>query len=594
MPRKTSFCNAALLRSDIKRYWPLLFLYVAVWVVILPMQILSASRECDGVAEGIMTVLQLRQHNVIIQSIPASVVMSLLFGCFAAMAVWSYLMSGRTVGLMHALPVTRTQAFFSHVLSALGALTAGNVLIFLLTALCSAGFSYVDWAALGTWLLLTELMALFFFALGSLCAMVTGWLLAVPVLYAAVNCLAVALTWLGQQLAELLLDGFTMPDVQPVITRWLTPVYQLICDLGQSGPKYSPFLTGKLPENYIQNADCVSGLTPQGWRTLLIFTAVALVLTVLSRLLYGRRKSELSGDAAAFSWMRPVFRLGVGLVGGLPLGMLLYVLVSVGRSGDFSPARLCVCMAVMGIVCYLAAAMLVGKTLRVLPKRLPGAAVTALVLVLLCVVLRADVFGYADRTPQAEDVARARVYCLDTSFTLEDPQSLETLVKAQAELAENRAADANYRRTFEVHYVLKDGTSMARCYRLAMTEPVKAALEQVARLEEVQTYVMFNGNVPPSGWQPTGGDLWLKTAIETRELTAEEAQALYDAAWRDIRAENVLPVDGDYAWLGVEITLFRDGDSCTISSTKSSYKELTQALLDLGIPAEDIGEINID
>ena len=57
MPRKTSFCKAALLRSDIKRYWPLLFLYVAVWVVILPMQILSASRECDGVAEGIMTVL---------------------------------------------------------------------------------------------------------------------------------------------------------------------------------------------------------------------------------------------------------------------------------------------------------------------------------------------------------------------------------------------------------------------------------------------------------------------------------------------------------------------------------------------------------
>mgnify|MGYP000763486503 FL=1 len=193
MPRKTSFCNAALLRSDIKRYWPLLFLYVAVWVVILPMQILSASRECDGVAEGIMTVLQLRQHNVIIQSIPASVVMSLLFGCFAAMAVWSYLMSGRTVGLMHALPVTRTQAFFSHVLSALGALTAGNVLIFLLTALCSAGFSYVDWAALGTWLLLTELMALFFFALGSLCAMVTGWLLAVPVLYGAMNVIALLL-----------------------------------------------------------------------------------------------------------------------------------------------------------------------------------------------------------------------------------------------------------------------------------------------------------------------------------------------------------------------------------------------------------------
>ena len=223
MPRKTSFCNAALLRSDIKRYWPLLFLYVAVWVVILPMQILSASRECDGVAEGIMTVLQLRQHNVIIQSIPASVVMSLLFGCFAAMAVWSYLMSGRTVGLMHALPVTRTQAFFSHVLSALGALTAGNVLIFLLTALCSAGFSYVDWAALGTWLLLTELMALFFFALGSLCAMVTGWLLAVPVLYGAMNVVALLLYAVISTMTQMFYFGYSSSDIPEFIT-WLTPV----------------------------------------------------------------------------------------------------------------------------------------------------------------------------------------------------------------------------------------------------------------------------------------------------------------------------------------------------------------------------------
>mgnify|MGYP002581739739 CR=1 FL=1 len=316
-----------------------------------------------------------------------AVVLALIFGGIMATAVFSYLMQTRSVGAMHALPQRRGTLFWTHFLTGWAMLAAGNLLVLAVTALTALLGGLALTPALLTWFVVATLLDLIFLALGTLCAMVTGWLLAVPVLYAAVNCLAVALTWLGQQLAELLLDGFTMPDVQPVITRWLTPVYQLICDLGQSGPKYSPFLTGKLPENYIQNADCASGLTPQGWRTLLIFTAVALVLTVLSRLLYGRRKSELSGDAAAFSWMRPVFRLGVGLVGGLPLGMLLYVLVSVGRSGDFSPARLCVCMAVMGIVCYLAAAMLVGKTLRVLPKRLPGAAVTALVLVLLCVVL---------------------------------------------------------------------------------------------------------------------------------------------------------------------------------------------------------------
>lgn len=574
-----SFFNGAIARSDLRRYWPVLFLYAGLWLLFLPIPVWNRAAERNPALVNLTELCA--------DTYATAVVLALIFGGMMAMASFSYLMNPRSVGAMHALPQRRGTLFWTHFLTGWGMLTAGNLLVALLTAGAALLTGIKLTAALLTWLVVATLLDLIFLALGTLCAMVTGWLLAVPVLYAAVNCLAVALTWLGQQLASLLLIGYATPDATPRLTVWLTPVYRLSQELGQIRQK-------GCTTSYSANIDYPSGLTPEGWRAVLVYAAVALVLTVLSRLLYGRRKSELSGDAAAFSWMRPVFRLGVGLVGGLPLGMLLYVLVSVGRSGDFSLARLCVCMAVMGIVCYLAAAMLVGKTLRVLPKRLPGAAVTALVLVLLCVALRADVFGYTVRTPQAEDVARARVYCLDTSFTLEDPRSLETLVKAQAELAENRAADVNCRMTFEVHYVLKDGTSMARCYRLAMTEPVKAALEQVARLEEVQTDVMFNGNVPPSGWQPTGGGLWLNAAGESRELTAEEAQALYDAAWRDVQAKNVLPVDGDYAWLGVEIYLFRDGDSRTISATKSSYKELTQALLDLGIPAEDIGEINID
>ena len=328
-------------------------------------------------------------------------------------------------------------------------------------------------------------------------------LLAVPVLYAAVNCLAVALTWLGQQLAELLLDGFTMPDVQPVITRWLTPVYQLICDLGQSGPSYSPFLTGKLPDDRIQNADYPSGLAPNGWQAVLLYTAAALVLLALSRLLYARRKSELSGDPAAFSWVRPVFRLGVGLIGGLALGLALYGLVLAGLS--FSVPRLCVCMALMGALCYLGASMLVGKTLRVLPKRLTGAAVTALVLVLLCVALRADVFGYRTRVPQAEKVSSVQVTYLDSTFTLTEPESIQTMVDAQTTLARNvivgRKIDMGDQ-TIRVTYTLKNGSSMARRFVVNISGEVQAALSRVVSLEEVQSNVLFNKRNVPESWKP--------------------------------------------------------------------------------------------
>ena len=137
MPRKTSFCNGALLRSDAKRYWPLLFLYVTLWIFILPLQLVQVGRYSASEA-----ILHADLHNTILYSVYGSVIMSLLFGCFMAMAVWSYLMTARTVGLMHALPVTRTQAFLSHALSGFGILTVGNVLVFLLSVLCCAAVSY--------------------------------------------------------------------------------------------------------------------------------------------------------------------------------------------------------------------------------------------------------------------------------------------------------------------------------------------------------------------------------------------------------------------------------------------------------------------
>ena len=420
MPRKTSFCNAALLRSDIKRYWPLLFLYVAVWVVILPMQILSASRECDGVADGIMTVLQMRQHNVIIRSIPASVVMSLLFGCFAAMAVWSYLMSGRTVGLMHALPVTRTQAFFSHILSVLGALTAGNVLIFLLTALCSAGFSYVDWTALGTWLLLTELMTLFFFALGSLCAMVTGWLLAVPVLYGAMNVVALLLYAVISTMTQMFYFGYSSSDIPEFIT-WLTPVGRIWDAVANGGAQP---VEVQFPEPIGTQSYHRFQLPASAISTCIIYAAVGIALLALVWWLYKKRPSETAGDAMSFRWLQPIARWSIGLCGGWGLGLFLnYVIL-----GSSSFAGLLICQLVMGVICFFAAQMLLQKKFRIFNKRwwLETAAMV-LVLAAVTVCVKLDFTGYQHRVPDADDVTEVR--CTGVAdLTADDPETIETVV----------------------------------------------------------------------------------------------------------------------------------------------------------------------
>ena len=480
MPRKTSFCNAALLRSDIKRYWPLLFLYVAVWVVILPMQILSASRECDGVADGIMTVLQLQQHNVIIQSIPASVVMSLLFGCFAAMAVWSYLMSGRTVGLMHALPVTRTQAFFSHVLSVLGALTAGNVLIFLLTALCSAGFSYVDWTALGTWLLLTELMALFFFALGSLCAMVTGWLLAVPVLYGAMNVIALLLYAVISTMTQMFYFGYSSSDIPEFIT-WLTPVGRIWDAVANGGAQ--PIEVQFREPIGTQSYQRVQ-LPASAFSTCIIYAAVGIALLALVWWLYKKRPSETAGDAMSFRWLQPIARWSIGLCGGWGLGLFLnYVML-----GSSSFAGLLICQLVMGVICFFAAQMLLQKKFRIFNKRwwLETAAMV-LVLAAVTVCVKLDFTGYQHRVPDAGDVTEVR--CTGVAdLTADDPETIETVVALhRAILAQHDAGitpEDSYPasatlpgepvvsdedlviRYLRLTYTLRDGTELRRNYQV--------------------------------------------------------------------------------------------------------------------------------
>ena len=594
MPRKTSFCNAALLRSDIKRYWPLLFLYVAVWVVILPMQILSASRECDGVADGIMTVLQPKQHNVIIRSIPAAVVMSLLFGCFAAMAVWSYLMSGRTVGLMHALPVTRTQAFFSHVLSVLGALTAGNVLIFLLTALCSAGFSYVDWTALGTWLLLTELMALFFFALGSLCAMVTGWLLAVPVLYGAVNVIALLLYAVISTMAQMFYFGYSSSDIPESIT-WLTPVGRIWDAVANGGaqPIEVQFREPIGTQTYHRFQ-----LPASAFSTCIIYAAVGIALLALVWWLYKKRPSETAGDAMSFRWLQPIARWSIGLCGGLGLGLFLnYVILGSSFAG------LLICQLVMGVICFFAAQMLLKKKFRIFTSRW-WVETLALVLTLLAVTLciKLDITGYQHRVPDAEDVTSVRFDASYADFTTDDPAAVESVISLHRAILEQydetgeRLENQTYldteggpiTRYVRVDYQLRNGTSLRREWRVSIVNgsDIHRLLTQLVNRTDCRESLMGLDVLRKYGGvsNVAGGYISQYETGAFADLTRQQAQDLVSHALADA-ANSRAPIDlRDDMYsstnLDIEIRMNANGKTVSLSLSVPDFAVETKAFLD--------------
>lgn len=567
MPRKTSFCNAALLRSDIKRYWPLLFLYVAVWVMILPLPILQAGRWMTSI-----TQIQAEIHNTIYNALFGSIIMALLFGCFMAMAVWSYLMTARTVGLMHALPVTRTQAFLSHALSGFGILTAGNIVIFLLGAACCAGRGFVDWAMLGAWLLLTELMELFFFALASLCAMATGWLLAIPVLYAAVNAIAILLHTVVQAMANIFYYGYYTTGPAKAV-MWLTPVGRIWTAIGDDA-SYWITADGRVSPEYLEEGQQIMQLSPAAYTTCAIYAVVGLALLALVWWLYQKRPSESAGDAMAFRWLRPIARWSIGLCGGWGLGLFLHYAVLYNSN----LTQLLICQVILGVICFFAAQMLLQKKFRIFNKRwwLETAAMV-LVLAAVTVCVKLDFTGYQHRVPDADDVTEVR--CTGVAdLTADDPETIETVVALhRAILAQHDAGitpEDSYPasatlpgeplvsnedlviRYLRLTYTLRDGTELRRSYKAfvsAGTDVYRLMTELANSRDNLLGLTGLQWLERHGGADAiTGGYISRYQDGAYAALTAQQAQELVRLIYADVdSAANVIDVlDSDKGLYG--------------------------------------------
>ena len=141
----TSFFNPALARSDLRRHWPILFLYTAIWMVALPVQ-LYLRHIAEGASYGTRTVSEVCQGTY-----SMGVIMAFVFGGVLAMALYSYLMNGRSVGLIHSLPLKRQTLFFTQLLTGFAMLTAGNLLVVLVSLLvCGEPGPLLVWLAVVT------------------------------------------------------------------------------------------------------------------------------------------------------------------------------------------------------------------------------------------------------------------------------------------------------------------------------------------------------------------------------------------------------------------------------------------------------------
>ena len=574
MRSATSFFDKTTARSDLRRHWPIAFIYTCVWLVGLPVNLWSSSM---WMPEEMTPAL--RAAQIIIGSYPTLAGALFVFGCVLAMALMGYLMSPRAVGLLHALPVRRGTLLAPHTLVGWLMLNVPALLAVLVSIPVQAYYGGVAWGALGAWLLVHCGLSLFFLALGLLCAMVTGWLLAIPAIYAVVNFAVIAVAGLVRTLCSLFCYGYAGDDDFAPFVYWLTPVVNLVKRFGTCGVERSD--AAPYPWQVQFPADVVHAVG--------IYTAAGAALLALTYLLYRRRKSESAADPAAFPWMRPVFRYGTGLLGGLALGLGLYQLV-LGWRMESETGRwvgLLVSTVLMGALCYYAAEMLVRKSLRVLRRSLPGAGLVCVLLALVCAGARFDVSGYAARVPDVSAVTQVQLRgSLGLSaVNCTEPETIETVIELHREIITLRPDEDDPENSayITLSYTLTDGSTLTRAYQLNPAGELEDALETVFKTGEVREKSLITSRHTGS-WR--GGYLSLDRTGDAMQLTAAQAGEIYGALLRDIaQGHNHYDFSrlDDRHVLVVQLDLEGSDDySLCIGELPEDCTETMQALVDVG------------
>ncbi len=566
MLSKRLSCDAALRRADWRRFWPLLFLYAAVWLMALPMNIWNRRWSVYN-AESLQDALR-RVESTIYDCVTASVVVSAIFAVLLAMTLYGYLMNSRSVGLMHALPVNRTKQFFNHFLVGVEIFTIVHIFTALVSVLVMSGsHGVIAWEGILTWFAVAELTSLFFFSLAALCAMVTGWVIAIPVIYVGVNAMFVAFYGMLQMMFDMFYWGYSSTDF-PVLISWLTPFERLI-DLVSDTYVYREGM------EYAEHH-----LSSEGWTALIVYTLVAVVFTVVAWLFYKARRSESAGDAIVFDWLRPIVLYVMSVVGGLGFGFLLYYLVDLANSESL--LALLVCQIIGGVVVYFAVQMLLQKSFKVFNRRgWLGAALLAVMLIVISAVVKFDLLGYERFVPEEDKVVSVDFNgsMIAEYIYTEDAERIEKitaihraiLAQGETEVWEWEEIPNAVSCHFSIDYDLTNGTRVRRNYNLLVEKgsELHQAMNEFMNLEGVYADSFFRNydaartDTIVGGYyhnyrdedydkydagvviDAETGDVITESYAPVKEvqLTAEQATALYEAIGQHIQRKNRENID---------------------------------------------------
>ena len=584
MKLKKSFFNKTLFMKNVVLYWPLWAVYTVFLFCMQPGSIwvynynasFRTGYDMTNRLRDLISTLAMEGYIVLIA----------FFAIFYGMALFNYLYNSKSANMIHSLPVDRTQLFGTNVISGLSFLIVPQVVVAILsTIVClSYGITRVDY--LGIWLLMAMGSAVVAFSIVTFCAMFTGLLVALPAYVIIVNLLSHWVYYIIYVVVTIFGYGVgNLGTLASKIAEMASPFY---CFMGYVSIYRDYDVAGNL-----------RGIGVSGVAILCVYLVVAIILYALAYVIYQKRKIESAGDLITIGWVKPVFRYGVGLSGGIFFGLLLRELL-ISLSIPCPLVLAVVLMLVLGAIAYFVADMLVQKSFHVFKKKNwmnCGVFSVALLLTFFGIYAYAGVCEM--RLPEEGHIVSAtmnmgydvKLYGEETDVILD----IHKQILEEKDYAKKYLDNGGYNYEYiSIRYEMDNGETIRRSYEIPYEyENTKAILKEVQRIEsnpENFYRYMFGRNYEQI--TEFGGG-WIEIMLESKReteyygyenisITQEQAEKLYQAILEDTKAGNLIKYN--VYWNSAaefELMDYKYSEAYLMIEYKEPYEEVTQTLINM-------------
>lgn len=586
MKSKKSFFNKTIFKKNVTLYWPLWAVYTVFLFCMQPMMIWVYNYNANRRNDYTMTD---RVRDLISSlSMEGYILLIAFFAMLFGMALFNYLYNSKSANMIHSLPVDRTELFGTNVLSGLAFLVVPQLFVAILSVFVCLGYGITKVHYLGIWLLMSMGTSFVAFAIVTFCAMFTGLLVALPAYVVILN----------------LLSHWVYYIVYVVVTTFGYGVNNIGVEASKIAEMTSPFFCFMgwvgIYRDYDFNGN-LRGIGVKGVHILCIYLLIAIVLYVLAYLIYQKRKIESAGDLITIGWVKPVFRFGVGLSGGIFGGLMLReLLVAIGIGCPLFVAI--VLMLVIGALAYFAADMLIHKSFRVFKKKnWIGCGAFSIALLITFFGLYGLSNYYENYIPKEEEVLAATINMgYDVQLEGEEAKAIMEIheaILAQKDYSENYREKGGYEYEYvSFYYDLEGKERVRRAYEIPYkNEDTRAILEMIDVLErEPENFYRNTFGKNYDDITDFGGG-WVEIPLaEKREqysdygydnisLNQEQAEKLYQAIFADTEDGTLMKynVFRSMNWVSGDMLQYADTYAYLTIEYKQPYSESTTTSINM-------------